>query len=64
MVDRAGRTLRDRLRRVRPDVEVVGIEIDPARVAAACAELGEVMPKDGYMTAPAVVRSWTFSSPR
>jgi len=27
--------LRDRLRRVRPDVEVVGIEIDPARVAAA-----------------------------
>jgi SAM-dependent methyltransferase len=27
--------LRDRLRAVRPDVEVVGIEIDPARVAAA-----------------------------
>src|SRR5947209_1537098 len=27
--------LRDRLRRVRPDVEVVGVEIDPARVAAA-----------------------------
>jgi hypothetical protein len=27
--------LHDRLRRVRPDVEVVGIEIDPARVAAA-----------------------------
>ena len=27
--------LRDRLRRVRPDVDVVGIEIDPARVAAA-----------------------------
>jgi SAM-dependent methyltransferase len=27
--------LRDRLRQVRPDVEVVGIEIDPARVAAA-----------------------------
>lgn len=27
--------LLDRLRRVRPDVEVVGIEIDPARVAAA-----------------------------
>lgn len=27
--------LRDRLRRVRPDVEVVGIEIDPERVAAA-----------------------------
>jgi SAM-dependent methyltransferase len=27
--------LRDRLRRVRSDVEVVGIEIDPARVAAA-----------------------------
>ena len=27
--------LSDRLRRVRPDVEVVGIEIDPARVAAA-----------------------------
>jgi len=29
------RDLRDRLRAVRPDVEVVGIEIDPARVAAA-----------------------------
>jgi hypothetical protein len=27
--------LHDRLRRVRPDVRVVGIEIDPARVAAA-----------------------------
>ena len=27
--------LHDRLRRLRPDVEVVGIEIDPARVAAA-----------------------------
>ena len=27
--------LRDRLRPVRPDVEVVGVEIDPARVAAA-----------------------------
>jgi SAM-dependent methyltransferase len=27
--------LRDRLRRIRPDVEVVGVEIDPARVAAA-----------------------------
>jgi hypothetical protein len=27
--------LHDRLRRVRPDVEVVGIEIDPARVTAA-----------------------------
>src|SRR3954469_9920787 len=27
--------LRDRLRRVRPDVEVVGVEIDPARGAAA-----------------------------
>lgn len=27
----------DRLRRVRPDVEVVGVEIDPARVAAATA---------------------------
>ncbi|MDQ6715093.1 MAG: class I SAM-dependent methyltransferase [Actinomycetota bacterium] len=27
--------LRDRLRRVRADVEVVGVEIDPARVAAA-----------------------------
>lgn len=27
--------LHDRMRRVRPDVEVVGIEIDPARVAAA-----------------------------
>jgi hypothetical protein len=31
------RDLRDRLRTVRPDVEVVGIEIDPARVAAAAA---------------------------
>ncbi len=29
------RDLRDRLRGVRPDVEVVGIEIDPERVAAA-----------------------------
>ena len=29
------RDLRDRLRALRPDVEVVGIEIDPARVAAA-----------------------------
>jgi SAM-dependent methyltransferase len=29
------RDLRDRLRAVRPDVEVVGIEIDPARVEAA-----------------------------
>src|SRR6187402_1912954 len=27
--------LHDRLRRVRPDVEVVGVEIDPARVAGA-----------------------------
>lgn len=27
--------LHDRLRRVRPDVRVVGIETDPARVAAA-----------------------------
>lgn len=32
--------LRDRLRRVRPDVEIVGIEIDPARVAAAAALAG------------------------
>ncbi|MEI2779037.1 MAG: class I SAM-dependent methyltransferase [Tetrasphaera sp.] len=32
--------LRDRLRRVRPDVEVVGIEIDPERVAAAAALAG------------------------
>ena len=31
------RDLRDRLRVVRPEVEVVGIEIDPARVAAAAA---------------------------
>jgi SAM-dependent methyltransferase len=29
------RDLRDRLRAVRPDVEVVGVEIDPARVASA-----------------------------
>jgi len=29
------RDLRDRLRQVRPDVEVVGVEIDPARVLAA-----------------------------
>ncbi|WP_347352441.1 class I SAM-dependent methyltransferase [Intrasporangium sp.] len=29
------RELHDRLRRVRPDVQVVGIEIDPARVASA-----------------------------
>lgn len=27
--------LRDRLRRVRPDIDVVGVEIDPARVAVA-----------------------------
>lgn len=33
--------LRDRLRRVRPDVRVVGIEIDPARVAAAAHLAGE-----------------------
>jgi hypothetical protein len=33
--------LRDRLRRVRPDAEVVGIEIDPARVAAALPYAGE-----------------------
>ena len=31
------RDLRDRLRAVRPDVEVVGVEIDPARVSAAAA---------------------------
>jgi SAM-dependent methyltransferase len=31
------RDLRDRLRVLRPDVEVVGIEIDPARVVAAAA---------------------------
>ena len=34
--------LRDRLRRVRPDVDVVGIEIDPVRVAEAAAS-----PRDG-----------------
>lgn len=33
--------LRDRLRRVRADVEVVGIEIDPERVAAAAALAGD-----------------------
>jgi SAM-dependent methyltransferase len=33
--------LHDRLRRVRPDVEVVGIEIDPARVAQAAPLAGE-----------------------
>ena len=31
------RDLRDRLRAVRPDVEVVGVEIDPARVSGASA---------------------------
>jgi len=31
------RDLRDRLREIRPEVEVVGVEIDPARVAAAAA---------------------------
>ncbi|CCI54307.1 methyltransferase domain-containing protein [Nostocoides jenkinsii] len=35
------RELRDRLRHIRPDVEVVGIEIDPARVAAAQPLAGE-----------------------
>ncbi len=34
--------LADRLRRVRPDVRVVGIEIDPDRVAAANAQLADV----------------------
>ena len=34
--------LHDRLRRVRPDVQVVGIEIDPARVAA-----GRPLERDG-----------------
>jgi hypothetical protein len=34
--------LHDRLRRVRPDVQVVGIEIDPARVAA-----GKPLERDG-----------------
>jgi len=33
------RELAARLRRVRPDVRVVGVEIDPGRVAAACEEL-------------------------
>ncbi len=33
--------LRDRLRAVRPDLEVVGIEIDPARVAAAAPLSGD-----------------------
>jgi len=33
--------LAQRLRRVRPDVEVVGVEVDPARVAIARAEAGE-----------------------
>ncbi|MFZ0158411.1 MAG: class I SAM-dependent methyltransferase, partial [Kineosporiaceae bacterium] len=33
--------LRDRLRAVRADLEVVGIEIDPARVAAAAALAGD-----------------------
>ncbi|MFT4214446.1 MAG: class I SAM-dependent methyltransferase [Microbacterium sp.] len=31
-----------RLRRCRPDVEVLGLEIDPGRVARACAQLAEV----------------------
>jgi hypothetical protein len=34
--------LHDRLRRVRPDVQVVGIEIEPARVAA-----GKPLERDG-----------------
>jgi SAM-dependent methyltransferase len=33
--------LRDRLRVVRPDVEVIGVEIDPARVAAAAPLAGD-----------------------
>ena len=34
--------LHARLARVRPDVEVLGLEIDPARVARARAQLGQV----------------------
>ncbi len=34
--------LADRLRRVRPDAEVLGLELDPERVAAARAQLDEV----------------------
>jgi hypothetical protein len=42
--------LRDRLRAVRPDVEVVGIEIDPQRVAAAqpLAEPGLAFVRGGF----------------
>ncbi|MGM1017026.1 MAG: class I SAM-dependent methyltransferase [Actinomycetota bacterium] len=34
--------LATRLRKVRPDAEVIGLELDPARVAAATAQLAEV----------------------
>ena len=59
------RDLRDRLRVVRPDVEVVGIEIDPARVRAAQAYAdatltfrrgGFEVPLDGRV--PVVVRAF------
>jgi len=57
--------LRDRLRAVRPDVQVLGIEIDPARVAAALPLAGPgldfrvggfELPTDGR--APVVVRAF------
>lgn len=34
--------LATRLRKVRPDVEVIGFELDPERVTTACAQLNEV----------------------
>jgi hypothetical protein len=55
--------LRDRLARVRPDVEVVGIEIDPVRVrdAAAAARDGVAFQLGGFEVptprSPAVIRA-------
>jgi len=43
-----------RLRRVRPDAEVLGLEIDPARVRAATAQLAEV--RDGGTPFPRDLR--------
>jgi hypothetical protein len=56
--------LRDRLRRVRPDVRVVGVEIDPVRVAAAedrADPPGLTFVRGGFELAglrPAVVRAF------
>ncbi|MBK0296107.1 hypothetical protein IAE22_27875 [Bacillus sp. S34] len=48
--------LRDRLARVRPDVEVTGVEIEPARVALANAGTrdGVTFRRGGFETPPPV----------